>query len=164
MNRWLSGIVSKSTLLLDTAPLLVSIVGSVDARLLGASQHLKHFEPESWDLLREFGSQYHSFTITPHVATEVSHFLKKIDGKHGGPLAARFSEILQELQERTVPSKAAAARIEFAWLDLADCSLLEVGQDDETLISTDAPLVNHWWRLGLPAFNFNHLRVQAGLL
>jgi hypothetical protein len=149
---------------LDTGPFVVLVVGSVDPDLLGSAQHLKQYEPESLLVLESFVSRFRSITITPHVATETSYFLKKIGGTSGNRVVAKFVELLQWIRERNVPSRAAAARVEFAWLDLADCTLLEGGRARDTLLSTDAVLVNRRLELGLPAVNFNHLREQAGLL
>ncbi len=79
-------------------------------------------------------------------------------------MKAKLVEILAAVEERTVASKTAAARREFAWLDLADCSLLEAGRPQDTLLSTDALLVRRRLELGLSAVNFNHLREEAGVL
>jgi hypothetical protein len=156
--------VSSHNLLLDTGPFVVLVVGSVNPDLLGSVQHLKQFEPESLLVLESFVSRFRSISITPHVATETSYFLKKIGGASGNRVVAKFVEVLQWIQERNVPSRAAAARAEFAWLDLADCSLLEGGRADDTLLSTDAVLVNRRVERGFPAVHFNHLREQPGLL
>jgi len=143
---------------------LVLVVGSVAPDLLGATPHLKQFEPESLLVLEAFVLRFRSITITPHVATETSHFIKKISGADGKLVKAKFVELLHGIRERSIPSRTAAARDEFAWLDLADCTLLEGSGAGDTLLSTDAVLVNRRLELGLPAVNFNHLREQAGLL
>lgn len=154
---------SKGNALLDTSPLVVLVVGSVDPNLLGSVPHLKQFVPEDALILDDFLAGFHTIAITPHVATEAAHFLGKPKDQRGKSLRARFVEILHAIRERSVTSRLAAARGEFAWLDLADCSLLEAGRPHDTLLSTDAVLVYRRQELGLRAINFNHLREQAGL-
>lgn len=151
-------------LLLDTGPFIVLVIASVDPDLLGSAQHLKEYTPEDALLLDGFLSEFRSLWLTPHVATEAAHFITKIADRHGEFFRARFAEILGDLNERVPPFRAAAARHEFAWLDLADCSLLEAAAPQDTLLSTDAVLVNRRLELGFAAVNFNHLREQAGLL
>lgn len=155
---------SKRQALLDTGPLVVLVVGSVDAGLLGSTQHLKAYLPEDWLILQRFLSGYGTVAITPHVATEAAHFSSKISDQRGKHVKARLIEVLAAIEERAVASKTAAARREFAWLDLADCSLLEAGGPQDTLLSTDAVLVSRRLALGLSAVNFNHLREQAGIV
>lgn len=150
--------------LLDTSPFLVLVVGSVDPGLLGSSRHLKGFVPEDWLILEEFLTGFGAAAITPHVATEAAHFVGKIEEQGGKHVRARFVEVLAKVQEYSATSRMAAARREFAWLDLADCSLLEAGRSQDTLLSSDAVLVYRCHELGFPAVNFNHLRRQAGLL
>lgn len=155
---------NKGIALLDTSPLVVLVVGAVDPGLLGSAQHLKDFLPQDAFILGDFLAGFQAIAITPHVATEASYFLGKLSDQRGKYLKARFAEILNAIRERSVLSRTAAARSEFAWLDLADCSLLEAGHPRDTLLSTDAILVNRRLALGLPAVNFNHLREQAKLL
>lgn len=154
---------SKGNALIDTGPLVVLVVGSVDPDLLGSVQHLKEFVPEDALILDDFLARFRAIVITPHVATEAAHFLGKLKDQRGRSLRTQFVEILKAIRERSVTSRLAAARGEFAWLDLADCSLLEAGSPRDTLLSTDAVLVYRRQELGLPAVNFNHLREQAGL-
>jgi hypothetical protein len=156
--------VNRPDLLLDTGPFVVFVVASVDPGLLGSSQHLKEYTPEDALLIESFGGQFRSLWLTPHVVTEAAHFITKIAAKHGKRFKVRLAEILNAVNERPVSSGIAAARIEFAWLDLADCSLLEAAAPRDTLLSTDALLVARRLELGFPAVNFNHLREQAGLL
>ena len=120
--------------------------------------------PEDWLILGDFLSGFGAIAITPHVATEAAHFIGKISDQRGKHVRARLVEVLAVVRERSVASRIAAARREFAWLDLADCSLLEAGQPQDTLLSTDAVLVSRRLELGLPAVNFNHLREQAGIV
>jgi hypothetical protein len=155
--------VSSRDLLLDTAPFVVLVVAAVDPNLLGATQHLREYMPEDALLLEGFIGQFGSIGLTPHVATEAAHFIKKIDHRRG-LVKAKFVEILNAIGERPASSRTAAARREFAWLDLADCTLLEAAAPEDTLLSTDAVLVARRLELGFPAVNFNHLREQAGLL
>lgn len=159
-----SRIVHNRKVLLDTSPFIVLVVGSVEPNLLGSSRHLKGFVPEDWLILKEFLTGFGAAAITPHVATEAAHFLGKIDDGSGKHVRARFVQVLATVQEYPVASRMAAARREFAWLDLADCSLLETGQSQDTLLSTDAVLVYRCQGLGVPAVNFNHLRQEAGIL
>ncbi len=152
------------TVLLDTGPFVVLVVGSVDPDLLGATRHLKQFAPEDWLVLSGFLSRFGAIAIVPHVATEAAHFVTKIGERRGQLVKARLADVLNAVREHPVASRSAAARGEFAWLDLADCALLEAGRPEETLLSTDAVLVNRRLDLGFPAVNFNHLREQAGVL
>lgn len=151
-------------LLLDTGPLVVLVAASVDPALLGSAQHLRAYTPGDGLLLERFIRQYRSLWLTPHVATEAAHFINKIAGKHGRWIKARFVEILNLVGERPAVSRDAAARREFTWLDLADCSLLETAAPEDTLLSTDAVLVARRLELGFGAVNFTHLREEAGLL
>jgi hypothetical protein len=155
--------VSSQDLVLDTAPLVVLVVSAVDPELLGSTQHLREYMPEDALLLNNFIGHFRSLWFTPHVATEAAHFVKKIDQRRG-LVKAKFVEILHTIGERPASSRTAAARREFAWLDLADCTLLEAAAPEDTLLSTDAMLVVRRQQLGFPAVNFNHLREQAGLL
>jgi hypothetical protein len=155
--------VNNRKVLLDTSPFVVLVVGSVDPGILG-STHLKQFVPEDWLVLSDFLSRFNGICITPHVATEAAHFVGKISDRRGRHVRAKLVEVLHTVRERPIASRIAAARREFAWLDLADCSLLEAGQSQDTLLSTDAVLVSRRLELGFPAVNFNHLREQAGIV
>lgn len=155
---------SRRQALLDTGPFVVLVVGSIDPGLLGSTQHLKAYTPEDWPLLQRFLSGYGAAVVTPHVATEAAHFIGKIGEQRGKRMKAGLAKVLAAVEERTVASKTAASRREFAWLDLADCSLLEAGEPQSTLLSTDAALVRRRLELGFAAVNFNHLREQAGIL
>jgi hypothetical protein len=151
-----------SDLLLDTGPLVLLVVGAADAKLLGATQHLKAFTPQDAPLLEGVLRLFRSIWITPHVATEASHFVTKISGKHGPIIKAKLVEVINAIDERPATSRTATARAEFAWLDLAD--FLETALPDDTLLSMDAMLVTRRLNLGFQAINFNHIREQAGLL
>lgn len=155
---------NRQDLLLDTGPFVVLVIASADPDLLGSAQHLKEYIPEDALLLDGFIGQFRSLWLTPHVATEAAHFITKIAERHGRFVRAKFVEIINAIGERPASSRIAAARREFAWLDLADCTLLEAAAPQDTLLSTDALLVARRLELGLPAVNFNHLREQAGLL
>lgn len=158
---------SSHGLILDTGPFVILVAASVEPSLLGKTKHLKEYSPDDAVLLDGFMRPFHTICLTPHVATEAAHFVSKIakdaGTKHGRAIRARFVKILQDVDERYVASRVATARPEFAWLDLADCTLLDVAPSD-TLLSIDAPLVNYRTALGYPAVNFNHLREAAGLL
>jgi hypothetical protein len=156
--------VSRRDLLLDTGPFVLLVVSLTDPNLLGSTPHLRQYTPEDALLLDAFLRQFRSLWLTPHVATEAAHFLTKIDKRPASPLRARFVELIHALNEHPASSKVASARREFAWLDLADCTLLESAAPEDTLLSTDALLVTRRLDLGFPAVNFHHLREQAGLL
>lgn len=155
---------NRPDLLLDTGPFVVLVVASVSPDLLGSAQHLREYTPEDALLLNAFIGRFHSLWLTPHVATEAAHFITKIAERHGRSVRAKLVQILNAVGERPASSATAAARREFAWLDLADCTILEAAAPRDTLLSTDAVLVSRRLELGFPAVNFNHLREQAGLL
>lgn len=148
---------------MDTSPFLVLVVGSFDPNLLGGTPYLKAYTPEDFGLLEEFVTRFDVMAITPHVATETAHFIGKIS-KYGWPeVRIRFIEAIHRISEIAVGSRAAATRREFAWLDLADCTLLEAAGPHDVLLTSDAPLALQRQRLGLPVVNFNQLRDQAGI-
>lgn len=151
-------------LVLDTSPLVILIVGSVEPQLLGTVPHLKAFTPADYPLVAGFLSGFRIVAVTPQVLTEVAYFVGKIGGHHSPFLRVRFIELIRVLRERPVPTRRAASRREFAWLDLADCSLLEAAGSDDLVLSTDAKLVLERLTLGLPAVNLNWLREEAGVL
>jgi predicted nucleic acid-binding protein len=156
--------VNSKVLVLDTSPLVILIVGSVEPQLLGKTAHLKAYTPEDYELVAGLISRFRVIAVTPHVLTEVAHFVTKIGDSHGPLIRARFVEVVSALRERPIPTKQVVARIEFAWLDLADCSLLQASGRHDILLSTDAKLVKQRLEQNLPALNLNQLRERAGIL
>lgn len=131
---------------------------------MGCTPHLKAFMPEDAGVLSEFVTRFDAIATTPHVVTEVAYFVNKLSAGRASNLRAWFVQWVHQLDEIKVTSRSATAREEFAWLDLADCTLLEAAGPEDVLLTTDAQLAYRRLDLGMPTVNFNALREQAGIL
>ncbi len=155
-----------SRVVLDTKPFVLFVAAQAAPELIGGPE-LKQYSAKDGELLLGYLGQFDRFRTTPHVTTEVAYFLDRL-GKKALKDRNRFKPALCHflgiVEEQPVASGAAMRRGEFAWLDLADCTLLEVCGPEETLLSEDALLVNALQALGREAVNFTHMRTEAGLL
>lgn len=140
------------------------VVGLVDPHLLGSQAHFKAYSPQDFQALNTLLEQFEACAFTPQVMTEVAYFTGKIPGGKGKQVKNILIGLVNHWPEFLIHSKSAMSRREFAWLDLADCSLLETNGAACTLISTDAKLVNRRLELSLPAINFNHFLEDNGML
>lgn len=149
---------SRQALVLDTEILVVVIVGSIDKTLLGKTPHLKAYAPDDYELLDGFLEKFKIIAVTPHVLTEVSHFISKLEGNHRKEARRRLAALSTLLRERPVSTKHASQREEYQWLDLADCTLLVAAGPNDTVLTMDSQLCARRQQLHLPAINFNHVR------
>jgi hypothetical protein len=152
---------SRRALVLDTAVVMVLAVGAADPALLGSTQHLRGYAPEDYPLVLALARRFKVVAVTPHVLTEVAHFLSKIPRPMGDMVKVKFVEIIGALRERAPLTRQAVQRVEFRWLDLADCGLLEVAGENDVLFTGDARLAARRYALGGLVINFHQLRERA---
>lgn len=131
--------------------------------MLGSASHLKEFVPDDAALLDAFLAKFTVHATTAHVATEAAHFIGKL-ARTVPALRVQFVAAVRALNERSSPLRDVSSRDEFAWLDLADCGLLEVAGVNEVVLTTDAVLAHYRQGMRCAAVNFNHLREDVGLL
>jgi hypothetical protein len=136
----------------------VLVVGAADPRLLGSIPHLRAYTPDDFPLVVGLAIKFRVVAVTPQVLTEVAHFLTKIPGPTGERVKLKFVELVSALRERAPPTRRVARRTEFRWLDLADCSLLEVAGEHDVIFTGDARLVAQRLALGRLVISFNQLR------
>jgi hypothetical protein len=145
-----------SVIALDTNVLLLLIVGLTKRSYIKQHQGLSGFTEVDFDTLQDVVSQYDKLVALPNVLTELANIL---GGTHGPrePLFEVFANFIERVDEIYMPSIAAAKRLEFARLGLADCAQIEVARDDIVILTSDGPLYRAICAAGYKCENFRYM-------
>lgn len=153
-------------LIVDTKPLALLIVGSIDAKLIRKVKRTRGYEEESFLLLRQFVSEFKRPLITtPNVLTEVSNHLRQ--GTRWKQVVHGFIAAIRESNELYVASTDLAIRAPgLSSVGLADAGLISLlwHEGDWTrrvLLTEDGPLAG---RTEPYSVNFTVLRQMVWAL
>ncbi len=150
---------AKSALLLDTNLLLLLVVGLTDKAFIIKHSRLSAFDATDWHLLVDLISVSDGVLLMPQVLAETSNLLPgKLQDPIKSELARRFSQLINDAQERTVPARVAANREEFVRLGFTDAALLACSEGNGIILTADANLHLSALNAGLASINFNHER------
>lgn len=149
---------------LDAQLLLLLLAGQAGCRLDDSTPRLKQYRANDYELLVEIvlGA---TFIAIPNVLTEVSNLIgREFDSGRADIMRRALGTYAREADERYVPSREAADRVEFMWLGLTDAAWLCVNEPGSTLWTDDKMLQIAASAVGLDCRNFTHLRLERGHL
>lgn len=151
---------------LDANLLLLLVVGLIDPNVIGGHKRLRQYDAAAFDLLLGAIGETDKILTTPNVLTEVSNVLDwGMFEPRRSALRQGFSNFITSAAcEIYHPSSAVAVDPDFGRLGLADCAWLGCINEEAVLFTDDLLLFNAAVSRGLIAFNFTHLRIEAGLL
>lgn len=147
--------------LVDTNLLLLFVVGSEDRSLISRHRRLREYTLDDYDRLVALLEEAGQVLVTPNTLTETSNLL----GQHREPelslLFARLRTVIEESNEVTISSVAAASNPQFLRLGLTDAALIEVATSDTPLLTMDFDLYLAALDKGpYSAVNFSFLRAN----
>jgi hypothetical protein len=149
---------SRRALLVDTNLLLVLIVGTTDRAEVGRFKRTNAYTVDDYDLLLECINEFQSLVVTPNILTEVSNLVGQTDDARRRRFLGALATLAVEVPEHYVESKTLVSDGRFLRLGLADVSVLQVAQEDVTVLTADLQLYLALVSAGIEAINFNHLR------
>lgn len=150
---------------LDANLLLLLVVGASSRDWIAGHKRLRQYDAEAYDLLIKVIAGADKLLITPNVLTEVSNVLDwSVSEPRRSALRQEFSDFVVSVCEVYHPSASAVVDPDFLVLGLADCAWLGCINAETVLLTDDLLLFSAAVSRGSIAFNFTHLRMEAGLL
>jgi hypothetical protein len=148
--------------LIDSNLLLLLLVGSYDAKLIGNDgfKRIARYSVEDYQLLLRLLKWFNVAVTTPHVLTEVSNLASQLAEHHKLICFQRFAETFQKFVELNITSLSVANRDHFPRLGLTD-SVIAENADDYLVLTDDLRFCKALERAGHEALNFNHIRTAA---
>ena len=151
-------------LVIDSNLLVLLVVGRASPKFIAMHKKLKQYTVADFDLLLRIVRPAPEVLVTPNTLAEASNLLGYIDEPARSRVYEIFKALIPTMVEQHIPSATAAGRAEFVRLGLTDSVLLEVTRPTTTLLTADLQLYLTASRAGKNAVNFNHVRVQEGIL
>jgi predicted nucleic acid-binding protein len=151
-------------IVLDTNLLVLLVVGATSKTLIGVHDRLAAYSEADFDLLNDYLAAASQIVVTPHTLTESSNLLRQIRNPARDRISATLKALIGRAEERFADSQTVAEHADYLRLGLTDCALMTVAAGDEELLTVDLDLYLAALRRGGRAVNFNHVRVEAGLL
>jgi len=148
----------RRSIAIDAGLLVLLAAGKVSRDHIGKHKRLRAFAAEDYDTLVEIISGASRVVVTPNTLTEASNLAAQIAEPLRTKIRAVLRIIIEETEEFYVASISAAQRREYAWLGLTDAALLDVTDQDVTLLTTDSGLHRCAQINGRDSVNFNHIR------
>jgi hypothetical protein len=149
---------------LDTNLTLLRLAGSISPELVSRWKCTASlFAPTDFVLLQKCLEALGPILTSPHILTEVCHFLEGLDNHYRSYAFNELRQMVGELDERFTPSRGLLRDKAAAVLGLTDTQQLHLASDDRKvcLMSVDAPFIAWAQQRSLPAINFNHIRFQS---
>jgi hypothetical protein len=146
------------TIILDANLIVLLVVGLAGTEYIAKHKRLKTYLIEDYEILKTTIEQSAGVVVTPNALSEASNLLRQIADPAREKISLAFKNLIQNTNEKYLPSKEACDRGEFIRFGLSDNALLEVGKTDIVLVSVDANLCIAAQNAGYEAVNFNHLR------
>lgn len=149
---------SGRTIALDSNLLVLWIAGSTFPDMVGKHRRLQSYSSDDLEILRAYVFEAQIVT-TPNVMTEASNLIVcGVREPQRSALLQAIGAFAANVEERYVPTRAAASSVAFARLGVADAAWLDVAKAGFELLTDDLALYLAASYLGLSATNFNHLR------
>jgi hypothetical protein len=160
--------VPRPAVLLDSNLLLLYVVGLASPEYIARHRRLSAYSRHgrrAFGILFDYVSWASALLVTPNVLTEVSNLLGGRERDDVVTLAILdvFKWLIRRAEERNTSSAAAAARLEFPRLGLADAATLEVLGADAMLLTDDVLLYDAALRAGKRAELFSYRLTAARL-
>lgn len=150
------------SLLLDSGPLLLLVVGLTDRSLIRKHKRTSHLSVDDFDQLWEVVDRYPRLLTTPGVLTEVSNHLDHHAEPERGLLFKVLAEVIGRLVEIHRPSEEVRADEAFPRLGLTDTGLLFL-DDKPHVVTSDGKLCQELARRGFEAVVFPSARSLSAL-
>lgn len=112
------------SLLLDSGPLLLLVVGLTHRGLIRKHKRTTHFSEDDFDQLWQVVGRYPRLLTTPGVLTEVSNHLEHHAEPERGSLFKVLAEVIGRLVEIHRPSEEVRVDAAFSRLGLTDTGFL----------------------------------------
>ena len=145
-------------LLIDTALLVLYIVGKASREYIHSHKRLGEFTEQDFDTLEAIVSRATNVVVTPNILTETSNLASMIGDPAKTRIREVFRAIVPRISETYVPSDLGVRGNEFLRLGLTDGTIVELSSPSVTVLTTDLDLYLAIAARGLSAINFNHLR------
>lgn len=145
-------------IIIDTNLLILLVVGMASRDYIKNHRRLKSYNSDDYDLLVSIASNFGHIVLTPNTLTETSNLIGKISSPAREHILKVFQEFVSENKEIYHVSRLAIWRSEFLRLGLTDSVLLNIGDDENVLLTADVELWLSALNLGQKAENFNHYR------
>lgn len=148
------------SLILDTNLSVLLIAGMADKNIISRHKRLNMFDEIDFDLLTEMISKFDVIIINTNVLSETSNLIRHIGEPFKSLLMRKMKYIVDNYDEKYVPSRNAVVRPEYVRLGLTDSVLLELGNSGVSLLTVDFDLYSSALSAGYSVANFNHIRDQ----
>lgn len=148
-------------LLVDTNLLLVAIVAAVDSRQVGRIGRTRGYTAADAALLDEVVSEHDSILVTPHILTEASNLLGKVEQPLLAMIRSRLAELVPKWTERADSSSDVVSDPFFRRFGMTDAAIVRASGADVTVLTDDLPLYDALARQGHRAINFTHVRTRS---
>lgn len=154
---------SSSHLLIDSNLLLLLIMGSFQASLIGNWKRLSMFTVEDFACLQGLVAASKGLLVTPHILTEVSNLANSLPQWQKAEWSGYFRKwILEGLHEQQIRAVDIVRTDAFVHFGITDAALFHAS-DDLYVLTVDARLAAYLQSHRRRVINFNHLR-QSWLL
>lgn len=147
-----------ASIVVDSNLLVLLVVGGRNRCLIEKHKRTKTFAAEDYDLLVSTLAPFSSVYLTPHIVTETSNLLAQIGEPHKSELHTFFGQLIPGYREHIEYSELIVGRAEFPALGVADSAILDLIENDKSLITADLDLYLSASRLSSNVYNFNHIR------
>ena len=146
-------------LILDANLLVLLIVGLKDVSLIARHKRTREFSVDDFATLQRSLEGFDRIVLTPNILTECSNLLRQIGEPACSELTTMLKTLIENSDERYLPSQKAARAPEFPRLGLTDAGLLQTVSRELPLLTVDLDLYVAASKKGPEvATNFNHLR------
>jgi hypothetical protein len=154
---WLPPELDRSSLLLDSNPLLLLAVGSYDRKLIATVKRVSGYTVEDYEVLGRFASGFRDVATTPHILTEVSNLANSLPYYEKQGWFDDFARRIAEMKERNITAIQLAKTEAYSFFGLTDAALFVLAAS--TLVATaDDRLCDYLRRNGLLAVSFREIR------
>lgn len=155
----------KRGVIVDTNILLLYLIGSFDRNWIAKFDLLQKYAQEDYDTLVLLLRQFDRILTTPNILTEASNLCgdltkEKLKGKLPALYYPSFVQSIGQLNERYVPSNAAAADAAFSRFGVSDCGIAYLAHKSFLVLTDDSHLYRHLDEQRIDAMNFNHIRTR----
>lgn len=142
-------------LLLDSNLLLLHLVGTVNASLVGVGGYgrLSGFGIRQTLILQQLIATFVRVVTTAHVLTEVSNLVNDLHGVRKAQVLGAFVSTLEMISEQDISSYKAGRRSEFSYLGLTDSVLTEMS-GSFLIVSNDGRMVDMLRQHGVEALKW----------
>lgn len=146
-------------IIVDTNLLILLVVGQTSLPYISMHKRLKAYTISDYHLLVTLLAPASNICVTPNILTEASNLLEQIGEPARSLIFRKFAEIVDQISETYIQSRAGVRAAEFMRLGLTDSVLLLASSDPSiVLVTADLGLYLAAMQRGLAVVNFNHHR------